>query len=563
MSSKFKAGTFPVNLLTTPAPTFELSGLRAWYDANDKLFEDSAKTIPCEGCSSISVWEDKSGNNHHLVQTATSKKPVFKKYSTSNFKSFVRFDGIDDEMSSSVPFQQTLSGDCSAFIVFKSVPTQAGSGSTRLLSLNFDNSFTNQVYLGHGNGDLSSNEDNLHISIGNSTIISSPSSVANNEWNLLTITRTGSAEGSVVVNLNRKEIINDNWTASAPTSIEPTSFVLGGDSTNGFLDGDIGEVMVYGSKLSEPQRISVESWLQRKWNIGQENGFAPIGGFLSLCPNPKFAFSLRKLAFGGSSDICFAVNIQRSAVGPSNTASICDVVFDPVAQEITMSSKVTNFVGGSSTAKTLGEFVGVGSNPDGLSAPCNAGVRVWYDQSGNGYDAFNNTTGPSLIQNGVLNTHNGRPALVYQPSLLNSEIVPPFDLSSSSLFVVADLQDPNSYEMILQFRKSGGVIPITWRRAGNTLSEMGGTTNINNLHALFEYHAQPEGLQKRIKGYINNNLDANTLRTADFTGANQVQICGVSNAMVGIVQEVLIYDENKETVRTTVYSNLSSHYNLP
>lgn len=266
MSSLIKAGNFPSTLTPAPVPVFQLSGLRCWYDANLSVFEDSSATVPAQQCSPVSVWKDQSGNNHHLIQNVSTSQPIYRKYYRFD-KSFIGFDGIDDSMQSSVSFQQTLSGDCTAFIVCKSSPEQSGVGTNRLLSLELDNLNTNHLWVGHGSED-GSDPNNLHIGVGNSAIVSSISAVADNQVKMLTVVRTGSADGTIEAYIDGQKAIDASWSAVAPTSITPAQFTLGGDGTNGSLYGDIGEVMVYGSKLSEPQRISVESWLQRKWNIG-------------------------------------------------------------------------------------------------------------------------------------------------------------------------------------------------------------------------------------------------------------------------------------------------------
>lgn len=274
MPAKLKGGNFPISLFTFPSPVFELSGLRAWYDANEGVFEDVSLTIPAIDCSSVQVWKDKSGNGHDLFQPTAISQPIFKKQATNNLKSYIRFDGVDDFLISNL-FQQTLSGDCTAFIIFNSASGQtagSGGGTNRLLALDFDTFYDNKLYVGHGDEDSPSDLDNLHVSVGNSTIISSPSAVANDKWNLLAVTRTGFENGNITVRLNKTEVINDVWNAAAsPGPVESTPFVLGGYAANGlnsFLKGNIGEVMVYGSALSENQCSSVENYLYNKWNIG-------------------------------------------------------------------------------------------------------------------------------------------------------------------------------------------------------------------------------------------------------------------------------------------------------
>lgn len=273
MASFLKAGNFPNTLVTVQAPTFPLSGLRAWYDANVDVFKNSTGTILCEQCAPVYLWKDQSGNDNHLAQTVSTKQPAYKKYHRL-YKSFISFDGTDDTLESQTIFQQTLSGDCTAFIVYKSSPDQPGLGTNRLLSLELDNTNTNRLWVGHGSEEPgSTSQNNLHIGIGNSTIVQSVSTVADDNINLLTIVRTGSADGTIKAYLNNELLIDDVWTAAASVNIQPAQFKLGGDTVNGFLQGDIGEVMIYGSVLSEQQRLNVQRHLLNKWQIGTVDPF--------------------------------------------------------------------------------------------------------------------------------------------------------------------------------------------------------------------------------------------------------------------------------------------------
>ena len=71
------------------SPT-DISGLQLWLDAND------SETITLNG-STVSQWDDKSGNDYHVTQSTASYQPT---YSTAqlNGKNVVTFDGIDDHI---------------------------------------------------------------------------------------------------------------------------------------------------------------------------------------------------------------------------------------------------------------------------------------------------------------------------------------------------------------------------------------------------------------------------------------------------------------------------------
>jgi hypothetical protein len=70
--------------------------LALWLDAED------TSTITLNG-STVSQWNDKSGNGRHFTQATTSLQPVYNLTAFNGMPS-VSFDGIDDRMSSAQDF---------------------------------------------------------------------------------------------------------------------------------------------------------------------------------------------------------------------------------------------------------------------------------------------------------------------------------------------------------------------------------------------------------------------------------------------------------------------------
>lgn len=72
----------------------EISGLKAWYDASSIAQSDG---------TSVSAWLDKSGNEAHMYQSTSASQPVYKT-NQLNSKPVVRFDGVDDFLNLTAPF---------------------------------------------------------------------------------------------------------------------------------------------------------------------------------------------------------------------------------------------------------------------------------------------------------------------------------------------------------------------------------------------------------------------------------------------------------------------------
>lgn len=128
-----------------------------------------------------------------------------------------------------------------------------------------------------------------------------------------------------------------------------------------------------------------------------------------LDANPAYhAYSLRKLrtAYTGA-----CIKVRRTTTSPV-TSTTADVAFDNNGA-VSFSSLLSNKVGTSSAATTLGEFAA--GTVDGLTAQ-SIYVSTWYDQSGNNKNivAPSNAASPLIATIGVLETgSNGKVATRY------------------------------------------------------------------------------------------------------------------------------------------------------
>lgn len=96
--------TYPVNSWT-PAALFANGELGAWYDPQDRstVFKDVAGTIlaMAEG-DSIALVTDKSGNGFNAGRINTAQRPLIG-YLSGSYRREIRFDGIDDSLTTTFP----------------------------------------------------------------------------------------------------------------------------------------------------------------------------------------------------------------------------------------------------------------------------------------------------------------------------------------------------------------------------------------------------------------------------------------------------------------------------
>ena len=97
-----------------------IPGLKAWYDAT---------TINQADNTSVTAWLDQSGNEAHMYQSTTAAQPTLQT-NELNGRPVVRFDGTDDFMNLTAPFDV--------------IPTSYSS-------VNANCSSNNGIYFVHGN----------------------------------------------------------------------------------------------------------------------------------------------------------------------------------------------------------------------------------------------------------------------------------------------------------------------------------------------------------------------------------------------------------------------------
>ena len=88
----------------------DIAGLQLWLDADD------SDTITLNG-STVSQWNDKSGNDYHVSQGTASNQPTYTA-SALNSKSVVRFDGAGDRLFNTTAQPVSGSSNRTIFIVF-------------------------------------------------------------------------------------------------------------------------------------------------------------------------------------------------------------------------------------------------------------------------------------------------------------------------------------------------------------------------------------------------------------------------------------------------------------
>lgn len=223
----------------------DISGLQLWLDADD------SDTITLNG-STVSQWNDKSGNDYNVSQGTASNQPTYQS-AVLNSKSVVRFDGTNDRLFNTTAQPVSGSNNRTIFIVFS-----CNSASPTDYSL----------YFGPSNGGYGevmgiSQEIAVRVNQGNRVFDQSNS---DGSHAFVTFIQNGT-------NISNFDAWKNGTALSATSTLSRelntgTGLYLGSHGDNSsFLDGDIAEIIVYNSALSTSDRESVESYLSTKWGI--------------------------------------------------------------------------------------------------------------------------------------------------------------------------------------------------------------------------------------------------------------------------------------------------------
>lgn len=297
--------TNTVTLTTvTPAPFIpsSISGLQLWLDASDSntLYDDTSGGSLVAADSGVARWEDKSGNARHAMQATSGSRPL-RKTAVQGGRDVLRLDGSDDSLSipsSMETFKFLHSSDHTIFVVFENtndsyaalVSTSTGSSlSAGALLYAESNTVVNQVYRNVDGSFVIRNASGQNFLPLGFTVLS-----------LVAKPTDGTAANRSAIRKNGgSPVANNSDTAAVNTGNATSDLRIGAADGAGFASGDIAEVIIYDSALSDTDRAAVETYLLTKWGIAPAPVPQTIPG-LQLWLDASDAATLYDATSGGS-----------------------------------------------------------------------------------------------------------------------------------------------------------------------------------------------------------------------------------------------------------------------
>lgn len=264
-----------------------ITGLQLWLDASDDqtLYDATTGGSLVAADGTVARWEDKSGNGRHATQGTSANRPA-RKTAIQGGKDVLRFDGSNDSLSipnSTATFKFLHSQNSTVFAVFKS-GTTANPGHASYVVFGTASTTTDVVgvTLYTSDNNPTSANDVLYWYVSRGALGTYPVFFDGNNYfpsnafgviSLLSKPQDGTSGNRFAIRLNGGSLNSTNSPGGSPQTVSTANStndltigrVPSGESN--FLNGDIAEMMIYDSALSDTDREAVENYLLAKWGI--------------------------------------------------------------------------------------------------------------------------------------------------------------------------------------------------------------------------------------------------------------------------------------------------------
>lgn len=312
-----------------------ITGCKLWLKADAGITKD--------GSDYVSSWADQSGNGNDATQGTGDYQPLWSG-NTLNGKPVVVFDGINDYLNN-ISF--TLNQPMTIFVVWKC----QNLGITGTVLDSYD--ATDRIVF------YQRSDNKTEIYAGVSLNYSNPSPFSN-------YILSSTLVNSVNTNIYEEGVLKNTGNAG---SNDMVGYTIGesGIYLSSYLNGDIAEIIIYNTALSDSNRQNVERYLDFKYNI-TGTGIAPTRSvFLTSPPiwSPTNIAGCKlwlKADAGITKDGSDAVSVWADQSGNGNDATQGTGDYQPLWVDATLNGKpvirfdgINDFLSGSDAGMPTGD----------------------------------------------------------------------------------------------------------------------------------------------------------------------------------------------------------------
>ncbi len=271
--------------LTSASPAASIPDLMMWLDAtSDTAFIDSEKT---DG-GTISNWYNtnpqKTNGGNNVAQTTAANKPLYIRNAIGGLPA-IRFDGSNDYLNNTIASSAvnlpTGNNPRTLFVVYGNAsPNPSGNSWNFLFHYGTENNTDQTFDFGACLTSTAGSPATLHM--WNSEYVTNTKNTCDGREYIASVTYkaiTGSTiSNGMSIYINGTLYPNNNAVArtngatgsgAAYTAFTTSNDLYIGSRMNGLdpFKGDVGEVIMFGRRLTDSERVSVESYLKQKWGI--------------------------------------------------------------------------------------------------------------------------------------------------------------------------------------------------------------------------------------------------------------------------------------------------------
>lgn len=248
--------------ISSPA---DLDSLFYWFAADVGVTDSLGGAIANN--EGVGTWEDLSGNGYDVVQDTNTWRPVWKATGGPNGYPAIQFDGTNDFLASAAHWWG--SDDLTVFVVMKNAnatrnATEAiiskGDGGSNLRQWNYrtENNANGNIYqLAKFKDGVGTNYDVYKHGVKSTSF--RLLSIVNNGTRVAFIDGASSTVTSVSFGTGDHTILNSSQIVSIGAQKEA--------SYANFLQGSISEIIVYTRALTASERVAIELYLNRKYDL--------------------------------------------------------------------------------------------------------------------------------------------------------------------------------------------------------------------------------------------------------------------------------------------------------
>lgn len=251
-----KARLATAQTLTQNSVVKDIADLMVWYETS---MESSFLFSEEKNGSTISVWYDNSSNPQktNATQSTSDYKPIFYENIFNGSIPAIRFDGIDDYLSTDLSL---LVG--ASYTVFVVEQRRSSASSMMFIAGSANSSSPTNIQLGYASNTSITQAHSNTAALTSTYTVSSYSSATPTIHTFWFSTSGGQkywANGGSSTDADKSSM------TTAITSYASSS--IGRYASSNFFNGDIAEIIIFKRALQTQERQMVETYLSQKYQI--------------------------------------------------------------------------------------------------------------------------------------------------------------------------------------------------------------------------------------------------------------------------------------------------------